>query len=184
MEPMISLQGQLILDGGKLVGSPFHHSVVLVCLHDPNGALGVVLNRPGDHRLGEVATEPLPESLEQQLVYWGGPVQPGAFSCLIGAETAGPDASGYVLPGLCLVHAPDDVPECAADARLKCFSGYAGWAAGQLDHEMEQGAWLTHPGTVELVFDRQPKELWKRILVSKGPRYRLLAETPEDITRN
>ena len=98
------------------------------------------------------------------------------------------DADGYVIPELRLVHTPDEVVGPDGDepvsSQLKFFSGYAGWAAGQLDNEMEQAAWLTHAPTVDLVFHARPEELWKTILRDKGPQYRLLAETPDDVSRN
>ncbi len=182
---MTSLQGQLILDGGKLAGSPFHRAVVLVCVHDVQGAFGLVLNRQASQCLGEVAAEPVPSYLENELLFWGGPVQPGAFSCLVSDAAVDETDPGYVMPGLRLVHAPDEVPPPAGtDRDVKCFAGYAGWAAGQLDNEMEQDAWLTHPARTDQVFHDKPQQLWKMILASKGPRYRLLAETPDDVTRN
>lgn len=49
-----SLKGKLLLDGGKLGGSVFHRSVVLICQHDPQGAFGLVLNRPTDKKVGDV----------------------------------------------------------------------------------------------------------------------------------
>ena len=68
--------------------------------------------------------------------------------------------------------------------QIKFFAGYAGWSAGQLDKEMQDAAWLTHPASIELVFHSQPAELWRLILRGKGPQYRLLAEAPDDVSHN
>ena len=68
--------------------------------------------------------------------------------------------------------------------KVKFFAGYAGWSPGQLDDEMKADAWLTHPASLELVFHRQPEKLWKTVLCEMGPAYRLLAEMPEDVSRN
>ena len=77
-----SLKGQLLLDGGRLHGSFFHRTVVLVCQHDPDGAFGLVLNRSSDGRVGELLNAEVPERLKDQPVYVRGPVQPAALSYL------------------------------------------------------------------------------------------------------
>jgi putative transcriptional regulator len=77
-----SLKGQLLLDGGKLNGSFFHRTVVLICQHDPEGALGLVLNRSSGNKVGETIVADMPDSLKEQPLYLGGPVQPSALSFL------------------------------------------------------------------------------------------------------
>jgi putative transcriptional regulator len=173
---MKSLQGQLLLDGGKLAGSEFHRTVVLICQHDPTGAFGLVLNRPSTERIADVIDIPLPATMRDLPLHLGGPVQPQMLSCLV----HDPATKGGILPGLRLVHTPDE----AAGLRVKFFAGYAGWSPGQLDGEMKADAWLTHPATMDHVFHPRPEELWKSILRSKGPLYRLLAESPDDVSRN
>ena len=72
----------------------------------------------------------------------------------------------------------------ATDKKMRVFAGYAGWSPGQLEEEMKREAWVTHPASVELVFDTEPGKLWQEILRHKGGCYRLLAEGPEDLTWN
>ena len=67
---------------------------------------------------------------------------------------------------------------------VRVFAGYAGWSAGQLESEMQRSSWLTHPASLELIFDEKPEQLWKKILLSKGWKYKLLAEAPEDLSWN
>ena len=185
---MNSLQGQLLLDGGKLAGSEFNHSVVLICRHDEKGAFGLVLNRASEHTIEESLTEKLPESVQDLPLFLGGPVQPQAFSCLIHEPAIGELTTKHVLPGLRLAHNLDELLESDGKfvpfKQVKFFAGYAGWSAGQLDNEMKRKDWLTHPATIDLVFHSQPSEMWKIILRDKGPKYRLLAEMPEDISSN
>jgi putative transcriptional regulator len=180
-----SLKGQLLLDGGKLRGSWFHRAVVLVCQHDENGALGLVINRPGPTTLGEAILADLPDTLDGEILYLGGPVQASALSYLQG-DTFIPDAN--VLPGLNLEHSLDDLIEAGESfsptQKLKIFAGYSGWAPGQLDEEMTRGAWLIHPATPEQVFHANPDEQWQEILKSKGWEYRLLSDAPDDISNN
>ena len=72
----------------------------------------------------------------------------------------------------------------SASRKIKMFAGYAGWSPGQLEDELKRKAWVTHPASLELVFDIQPDQLWQKILRQKGGRYRLLAQMPEDLSRN
>ena len=177
-----------MLDGGKLTGSEFHHTVVLICRHEPAGAFGLVLNRPTEQTVAEALTENLPEVAQELPLFLGGPVQPHALSYLIHEPVDGELTTAHVLPGLRLAHNLDELLRPAVtftpDMQLKFFAGYAGWSAGQLDNELKDKAWLTYPATIELVFHATPAQLWRIILRTKGPQYRLLAETPDDISRN
>jgi putative transcriptional regulator len=97
-----------------------------------------------------------------------------------------PDAN--ILPNLSMGHSLDELQELGGLAtpsrKLRCFAGYAGWTGGQLESEMERKAWLLHPASIELVFAADAADLWQEILKSKGWKYRLLAESPEDLSSN
>ena len=184
-EEFRSLKGQLLLDSGQLRGSFFHRSVVLICHHDKDGALGLVLTQPTDNKVGDVLVADLSETLKEQVLYVGGPVQTNALTYLH-SDTFLPDAN--ILPNLSMGHSLDDLQELAEvfspTKQIRCFAGYSGWTGGQLESEMERKAWLLHPASVEIAFAPEPKDLWKRILLLKGGKYRLLAETPEDLSWN
>lgn len=185
---MQSLKGQFILDGGRLVGSDFQRTVVLVCEHDANGAFGLVVNRPTEITLQSCLKQPLPEAFQERRLYIGGPVRPQALTCLVRDPDQPDEIEGAVLPGLRFTSQLDDLL-ASADApepsvQIRFFAGYAGWAPGQLDQEMKAQAWLTHPATAQLVFHSAPETLWKMILRSKGPTYRLIAEAPDDVSQN
>ena len=65
------------------------------------------------------------------------------------------------------------------------FAGYAGWSAGQLEGEMKRKAWLTHPASLELVFDTPSEKLCETVLRRKGGwRNKLLSQMPEDLSSN
>ena len=180
-----SLKGQLLLDNGRLGGSLFHRTVLLICEHNAEGAFGLVLNRPTGQTVGDALTSNLPAKLQADNLFLGGPVQPQALSYLHSDDYL-PDAN--VLPNLHLDHSPDDLVELANSfsptQRLKVFAGYAGWSPGQLDGEMKRDTWLTHPASIDLVFHTPPAELWPMILKQKGWKYRLIAEQPEDLSEN
>jgi putative transcriptional regulator len=179
------LKGQLLLDNGNLSGSFFQHTVVLVCQHDAEGAFGLVLNRSSGNKLGEMIAADLPDQLKAQPLFLGGPVQLSALSFLHSDDFL-PEAS--VMPNLNLGHSLDSLVELgesfSATKKIKAFAGYAGWSPGQLEDEMKRDAWLTHPASLELVFDLDPARLWKHVLSQKGLKYRLIAEMPEDPSRN
>ena len=179
------LKGQLLLDSGQLRGSFFQRTVVLICQHDAEGAFGLVLNRTTGNNVGEMIVADLPETLKSCPLYLGGPVQPSALSFLH-TDTFVADAN--VMPNLSLGHSVDDLVDLgesfSATRKLKLFAGYAGWSPGQLEDEMKRKAWLTHPASLELVFDTAPEQLWQEILRRKGWKYKLLAQSPEDLSLN
>jgi putative transcriptional regulator len=179
------LKGQLLLDSGQLSGSFFQHTVVLICQHDAEGAFGLVLNRATGKNVGEVIVADLPEALKDCPLYEGGPVQPSALSFLHSDALL---LDGNVIPNLSLGHSVDELVELgeafSTTRKLKMFAGYAGWSPGQLENEMKHKAWLTHPASLELVFDTAPEQLWQVILRRKGGKYRLLAQSPEDLSLN
>ena len=179
------LKGQLLLDSGQLSGSFFQHTVVLICQHDAEGAFGLVLNRAMGKNVGDVIVADLPEALKDCPLYEGGPVQPSALSFLHSDALV---LDGNVIPNLSLGHSVDELVELgeafSTARKLKMFAGYAGWSPGQLDNEMKHKAWLTHPASLELVFDTAPEQLWQVILRRKGGKYRLLAQSPEDLSLN
>lgn len=181
-----SLRGQLLLDGGDLAGSFFARTVVLVCQHDAEGAFGLVLNRPSGKQAGELLMADLPETLEQSPVFVGGPVQTNALSYLH-TDSFLPHAS--ILPNLELGHSLEELLDLGASfsssRKIRLFAGYAGWAPGQLDNEMRVKAWLTHPASLDLVFETPPADLWQTILRQKQSwRCRVLSEMPEDPSKN
>jgi putative transcriptional regulator len=180
-----SLQGQLLLDGGKLHGSFFHRSVVLICQHDEEGAFGLILNRSSDSKVGQALVANVSEIIKGQPLFVGGPVQTGTLSFLY-SDTFVPQAN--VMPNLSLGHSLDalmDLSEsCSSTQKLKLFAGYSGWTAGQLDQEMARKDWLTYPASIDLVFYPEPGRLWKEILRRKDDRSRLLAESPDDLSWN
>src|SRR5580704_16763032 len=138
-----SLRGQLLLDGGKLRGSFFHRTVVLVCQHSEEGAFGLVLNRSSGNSVGDMVVADMSGSLKEQPLYLGGPVQPSALSFLHTDQFL---LNANVLPNVYLGHSLDDLMEIgqsfSATQRVRVFAGYAGWSSGQLDEELKRNAWL------------------------------------------
>ena len=182
-----SLKGQLLLDSGELRGSFFHRSVVLICNHDANGAFGLVLSQPTENKVGEViAGEDLPAKVNEQFLHIGGPVQSNALTFLYSDGIL--DEPTPVLPNLALGTEIEKLVEVgnsySPTMQFRCFAGYAGWTAGQLEGELKRKAWLTHPASIDLVFSQKPGDLWKEVLREMGWPHRLLADSPEDLSWN
>lgn len=185
-ETFLSLKGQLLLDSGQLTGSFFHRTVVLICQHDREGAFGLILNRPTDNNVADALVADLPDSLKEQKIYVGGPVQPTALSYL---HTDSFLPEGTVIPNLELGHSLETLTEIGQSyspaKQIRLYAGYAGWAGGQLEDELKRNAWVTHPASLDLVFHGSPRALWRTILRDKdGWKYRLLAEMPDDLSSN
>ena len=180
-----SLKGQFILDNGRLRGSFFHRTVILICQHDSEGAFGLIINRATKNKVGDALVAKLPETVKEEALYLGGPIQPQALSFLH-HESYLPD--GNVMPNLSVCHSLDSLIEIAdsysTTQRLKIFAGYAGWSPGQLDDEMKRDTWMTHPASLDLIFHPQPDTLWQAILRGKGWKYKLIADAPEDPSWN
>jgi len=181
-----SLQGQLILDGGKLSGSVFQRSVVLVCQHDAQGALGLVLTETGEHVLDAALDVEVPEPLRDMPLGLGGPVQKTALSYLVTEPAL---LNPNVMPGLRLGHDVEELFDLGRPwipgRKIRVFAGYAGWSPGQLDDEMLRESWLQHPASLDLVFDVPPEQLWRRVLKSRSRwQERILADAPIHLLDN
>jgi putative transcriptional regulator len=179
-----SLAGQLLLASPSLRDPNFARTVVLVGVHNEEGAMGVVLNRPSNVTVLEAVPqlEAAVDALEP--VYVGGPVQPTSVVCL--AEFLDPSLAELLVLGRIGFPAPaTGIEELAeATARRRVFAGYAGWSNGQLDAEVEQGDWIAQPALPEDVFAEAPGELWSAVLTRKGGSYALIARMPSDPSVN
>lgn len=172
-----SLRGHLLIAAPQL-SDYFRRSVVLVLEHNDEGAMGLVLNRPTDSEVIEAV--PSLSSLVDgaELVHAGGPVQPDSVLVLGDFEEPG-DAGTQVVGTLGLLD--PERPEAELH-RVRVFAGYAGWAPGQLDLELEQEAWITEPADADDAFTED--DLWSAALARKGGEYALLASMPADPSLN
>ncbi len=181
---MESLRGQLLIAGATLPDPNFSRAVVLVCAHTGEGALGLVLNRPGELLIGDVAPDLATVTGDRATIDTGGPVQPGGLIVL--AEFDDPALAGVpVIGAIGLVGEGTDLDELAdGTRRARVFAGHAGWGPGQLDAELEREDWFVAPAGIEDVFDPDADELWRRVLARMGGHYALVARMPVDPTVN
>jgi putative transcriptional regulator len=179
-----SLAGQLLLASPSLDDPNFARTVVLIGVHNDDGAMGVVLNRPSPVTVGEALPQLEAAVEDGERVYVGGPVSPTSVVCL--AEFDDPACAELIVLGrIGFPSAGAGVEQLAdATARWRVFAGYAGWGEGQLDAEVQRGDWISQAALPEDVFTDRADELWESVLTRKGGRYALIARMPEDPSLN
>ncbi len=165
----------------------FRQTVILLCEHGPEGALGIVVNRPTEINITEVLPQvPILEG-QHHRVFSGGPVQQNNLLILYRTPD-GPEDSHHVCNGIYLggnMKALEDLVQNPSSlGNFRAFMGYSGWAPGQLENEMQTGSWLTVPADSTAMFERDHSRLWGNILRSLGKDMALYAEMPIDPNMN
>ena len=165
------LEGQFLIAMPSISGEPFSRSIVYICAHSAEGAMGIVLNRPASHmNLSdllvqlEIIPEPerisLPKSVDTVPVLMGGPVETSRGFVLHSSDYHIAQSTLPIDDSICLTATVDILRAIAqgrgpADAVLAL--GYASWQAGQLENEIQANGWLTSPASADLIF-RAPVE--------------------------
>jgi putative transcriptional regulator len=165
-----SLAPTLLVSMPQLMDPNFARTVVLLCEHNPDGAFGLVLNRPSETEVAEaVKLTPPPASNSGVRLWVGGPVEPQRGWILLGSH---PDDAEAVelLEGLFLTSSPAVLRRLIETGveRSRVLTGYAGWAAGQLDAELAASAWLTANVDLDLVFEIPASEMWETAIRRLG----------------
>lgn len=161
---------------GLLISSPqlhdpwFDRTVVLLCQHDEEGALGLVINRDGPVTVGEVLERLEVESgdVADQPTLWGGPVGAGSGFVLWRGQAR--DDEGWTVPGdVAVSPSAERLASLAREGqRFQLALGYSGWGPGQLDAEIERGSWLVADCDPDLVFDTPLDQRYERALAQLG----------------
>jgi len=182
-DPDDALGGRLLVAAPALSDPNFERTVVLLLEHGDPGAVGVVLNRPMHVEVGEILGpwEEMARRYPPGVVFSGGPVSPDA---IIGLSRPAEGLSGdprwrAVVEDAGVVDlavAPEEQPVALVGARL--FSGYAGWAEGQLEQEIDEGSWFVLEALAADVFADEPGQLWHDVLQRQGGRLAMLASYP------
>jgi putative transcriptional regulator len=157
-------RGKLLVATEQLRGDIFVQTVILLLHYDETGAVGLVVNRPTEVGMDELVADDDVVFAYTGPIYWGGPVQMNSLSALMRSEKA-PKGSERIVDSVYL--APlKTAPESALKdvSRLRLFMGYAGWAPGQLDHEIARGGWHVVPASENFVFAKDPGRLWKQLV--------------------
>jgi putative transcriptional regulator len=173
-EPASVLPGQLLIAMPAMSDPRFERSVIYMCAHTSDGAMGLVLNR----LLGSITFPDLLEQLgikgmkieDEIRVHFGGPVESGRGFVLHSSEFA-LDGTLVVGGDIALTASVDILKAIAAGGgprqRLLAL-GYAGWGPGQLEEEIQANGWLHVPADSNIVFDSELDSKWTRALAKLG----------------
>ena len=171
----------LLLSMPQMQDPNFSRTVVLLCDYLPEGAFGLVLNRPTDFPASQMVKLEPPVARGNQLpLFIGGPVQPERGWVLVGDTPPDPDFR-TVIEGLYLSTSPAllrRVLQTHPEPRARVVAGYAGWGPGQLDDELAQSAWLMADVELDLVFDVDPSAMWETAIRRLGADTSMLQSSP------
>jgi len=184
MNDVTSLRGQLLVAAPSLLDPNFQRTVVLIAEHGDDGAMGVVLNRPGELEVADAA--PVLGDLVEPgaVVHAGGPVQPTGV-VIVGQFNDPEQAAVQVFDDVGFVSGEPDFDELGGELRrARVFAGLAGWSPGQLEGEIEREDWILEPAIDDDVFTEDPAGLWSAVLERKGGSFALLARMPLDPSLN
>ncbi len=178
------LQGRLLVATPSLGDPNFSRTVVLIAEHGPEGAMGLVLNRP----LGVSVADAVPILSDfvpdDESVHAGGPVQPEAVMAL-GDFVDGNRAAAIAFDSVGFLPADaDETLDPTALLRTRVFAGYAGWGPGQLEGEIDEEAWLAVPARTDDCFTADPNGLWRDAIRRHGGEFAVFALEPDDPTLN
>jgi len=173
-----SLQGNLLVSSPALFDPNFRRTVVLIAHHDEEGAMGLVLSRPSDVEASEAvpALDGIPGANDP--VFVGGPVQPEAFMALAEFDDVA-DAAAPIFDQVGFLPAESE-PDDLSIRRVRLFAGYAGWAAGQLESELDEASWIVVRAQPDDLFADDPDELWLGVVKRKGGPFSLMETMPFD----
>ena len=165
-ETPASLAGQFLVATPSMGDPRFARTVILMVRHDKDGALGIVINRPiGEHPLAEILEmlgQKEPKVAGTMRILSGGPVQPEVGFVIHSADYHGPgtiDINAHVAA----TSSRDvllDIGNGKGPSKSLVAFGYAGWAPGQLERELEIGGWATAPADPALIFDEDRDKVW------------------------
>lgn len=181
------MKGRLLVATPALGDPNFARTVVLVLEHSAeDGALGVVLNRPTEAEVGGPLAGWNRLASPPRVVFGGGPVALSSAICLARAWP-GDEPLGWAAlfgrVGTLDLEADPDLFASSVEA-LRVFVGYAGWGGGQLESEVEAGAWFVVDAQVDDAFSDEPAELWPAVLRRQPGRLSMYANFPTNPTVN
>lgn len=171
--------GSILLSEPFMQDPMFGRAVVLVCHHDAEGSFGLILNKE--------AANPFEENEEHALkdfpFFGGGPVETSNMF-FVHNLTYLPDCV-LLKDGICWQGDYDSLLDAIEEGAFRADNGrlivgYAGWAAGQLAEEMDTESWMVYNGPIDSILTIPADQLWKHLLQSMGPYYKMVSNFPPD----
>ncbi len=173
----MDLTGKLLIAMPGMGDARFEHSVVAICAHSPEGAMGLIVNKPlpkpgmGD-LLGQLGIQmAASDRPDRAPILFGGPVETGRGFVLHSPEWRGGEHAMKVSEGLAMTATRDILEDIAAGMgpeQAVLALGYAGWGPGQLEAEILDNGWLISEGDPGLALDGDHATKWTRALAGMG----------------
>lgn len=168
------LAGQLLVAMPQMLDERFAKTVIYMCAHTEDGAMGLVVNKVMENidfpdLLDQLGLSPSPTG-EDIRVHFGGPVESGRGFVLHSADYV-QDATMVIDDAIAMTATTDilrDIAEGDGPRNSLLALGYAGWGPGQLDTEIQANGWLSVPADDTLVFNTDPKSVWQGALAKMG----------------
>jgi putative transcriptional regulator len=158
-----------LLVASRDLGDPSFAKTVILLVHysEGQGAVGLVLNKRTDVPISRVFHDLKEASGRKDPVYIGGPVELNSVLALLKSASK-PDGADKVFGDVYLIGNKDLLAKTLASSAeatvFHTYIGYAGWGAGQLEHEVELGAWHIMPADAGIVFHADPDSVWERLI--------------------
>jgi putative transcriptional regulator len=160
-------QGKFLVADRQLTDPNFRETVVLLLRYGPDGAVGLVINRPLQIKLSAVFPDIKELARSEESLYLGGPVEPGGILLLVKSESE-PEDSTPVFGDVYLSTSQSVlkrlIKKPGKKDRFRIFAGYAGWAAQQLEFECDSGGWHVLEADDETLFDHKSSEIWPELI--------------------
>lgn len=175
------LAGQMLIAMPQMQDTRFSRTVVYLCAHTAEGAMGLVVNRLFNalsfpDLLEQLSIEPTP-LCEPIRIHFGGPVEAGRGFVLHSTDYV--QETTLLVDDRVALTATVDVLKAIAEGRGPKQSmlalGYAGWSAGQLDNEIRENAWLNVPADDDLLFGIEVERKWERAIAKIGVDFSMLS---------
>ncbi|WP_138922682.1 YqgE/AlgH family protein [Sulfitobacter sp. BSw21498] len=171
----MDLTGQLLVAMPGMGDPRFDHSVIFICAHDDEGAMGLIVNKPAaDLKLGDVLDRLSDVDMDDITglgVHVGGPVETERGFVLHSAEYRSVMKTTDIAQGVAMTVTLDileDIARGKGPRQAMMMLGYAGWDAGQLEGEIAQNGWLTCPCDTDILFTLPDARKWEAALTSIG----------------
>ncbi|KKN39972.1 hypothetical protein LCGC14_0737920 [marine sediment metagenome] len=181
----LDLTGQLLVAMPGMGDLRFDHSVIFICTHNADGAMGLIVNKPAlNLKLSDVLDRVSDVDLDDTSglgVHLGGPVETERGFVLHSAEYRSVMQTLDIAEGFSMTATLDileDIARGKGPKQALLALGYAGWGAGQLETEIAQNGWLTCNASAEIVFDLDDETKWAAALKSLGIDPLVLSATP------
>jgi putative transcriptional regulator len=176
------LGGQLLIAMPGMGDLRFERTVIFMCAHSAEGAMGLIVNKPAPElSFADLLAQlkiPATIDLRGTRVHFGGPVEHGRGFVLHTPDYSVEESSLHVSPDFSMTATVDILQDMArgeGPQRALLALGYAGWGPGQLEGEIQANGWLTAPADAALVFDERDSDKWGAALKSISIDPRLLS---------